>query len=306
VEEGSSAFCECVCTTWTALATRGRRIKPKKRDRDFGEVENLRQAMSTCKLCLEDKQLIAAHIIPESLYAPLRKDSKIPRMYSTEEGSFPKRSPTGIYDSGILYADCDNRIGDWDNYAQAVLLTPLDRYGEPADLSRQEVFVISDLDYDQFKLFFVSLLWRADQSSHPFFQGVDLGPWRERAREMILNADPGEPDEFGVFLVRYEHPLAVGTIYHPERTRPEGINCYRFSLGSYVAMLKVDKRPFDASLDSYLLRPRKELLVALFEYKESRIYADIAERIKAGAFRFKKRAVRSQNPVPPAGSHGRR
>jgi hypothetical protein len=255
--------------------------------------------MSTCKLCLGDKELIRAHIIPESLYAPLI-GSGTPRTYSTEAGSFPKRYQSGIYDREILCAECDNRIGDWDNYAQAVLLAPLKRYGEPTELKLRESFTMPEPDYNRLKLFFISLLWRADQSLHQFFQLVDLGPWRKRAREMILNADPGEPNEFAVLLVRYEHPLAAGTIYQPEPTRPDGLNCYRFSLGSYVAMIKVDRRPFGVSLAPFLLQPGADLLVGLFEYEESRIYSDVIERIKSGAFRLKGKAVKTQNPAASA------
>lgn len=244
--------------------------------------------MGTCNLCCEEKKLINAHIIPASLHAPLRKGSRIPRVYSTESGAFPKRAHKGIYDSGILCASCDNRIGDWDNYAQGVLLNPLESYGEPVALKRQEAFSIPSPDYVRFKLFFISLLWRADRTSHQFFSSVDLGPWREKARAMIFSADPGDANEFGVFLVRYEHPLAAGTIYNPELTRPEGVNCYRFSLGSYVAMIKVDRRSFGASVTPFLLRPGADLLVGLFEYEESRIYSDIAGRVRSGDFNFKK------------------
>ena len=230
----------------------------------------------------------------------MRKDSKVPRVYSTEDGAFPKRAPIGIYDPGILCASCDNRIGDWDNYAQSVLLTPLEDYGNPAILKKQESFSIPAPDYARLKLFFIALLWRADQSTHEFFDLVDLGPWREKARTMLLRTDPGEPNKFGVLLVRYEHPLAAGTFYHPRPIRSEGVNCYRFSLGSYVAMIKVDRRPFDDSRELFLLRSGGDLRVGLFDYEESRIYSDVIEEIKAGGFKLGKRSSKEQNPGPQA------
>src|ERR1700694_5389785 len=108
--------------------------------------------MSICKLCRKDKRLIRAHIIPESLYASLRSDSKVPRIYSNEEGIHPKRVRTGIYDSEILCAECDNTIGVWDNYAQELLLTPLAHYGEPGHLKKEEFFVIAEVQYEPLKL----------------------------------------------------------------------------------------------------------------------------------------------------------
>lgn len=241
--------------------------------------------MASCRLCGYQGSLVKAHIIPESLYAPLREESKVPHIYSTAENAFPKRSPVGIYDSEILCGECDNRIGDWDNYAQRLLLTPLEAYGAPEELRRQKYFTIRDLDYALLKLFFVSLLWRADQSGHDFFGGVDLGQsWRERTKEMVLTGDPGGPEEIGVTLVRYEHRLAERTIYNPEKVRSDALNFYRFSLGSYVAMIKVDRRPFKSSMQPFVLRPNEHLLVGLFEYEDSRLYRDIVERVRGGLF----------------------
>lgn len=257
--------------------------------------------MGICKLCLKEAALIDAHIIPKSLYGPMREDSRTPRLYSTENGSFPKKVPAGIYDRGILCADCDRRIGDWDNYAQQLLLAPLENYGDPVDLRALEAFVIPSIDYTRLKLFFISLIWRAHQATHPFFQDIDLGPWVTKARSMILTGDPGEPDDFGVLLVRHEHPLAARTFYNPERTRPAGLNYYRFGLGCYVAMIKVDSRPLEGPQRAFLLRPGADLLVALFEYEDSRIYEEIIQRMKRGAFKFRSRNIAPQNTGGRAG-----
>lgn len=239
--------------------------------------------MPDCKLCGEQERLIKAHIIPESLYGPLRREGRIPRMYSTAPDAFPKRTRTGIYDDGILCASCDNKIGDWDNYAQEMLLKPLSDFGPPDRLVAQECFSIQGLDYRRFKLFFVSLIWRADQSRQEFFSEVDLGmKWRNRAKEMILAEDPGDPEEFGVTLVRYEHRLAEGTIYNPERVRSDSLNLYRFNLGSYVAMIKVDRKPFQTKLRPLVLGASSPVLVALFNYEESRIYDDILRHVRNG------------------------
>lgn len=239
--------------------------------------------MPDCKLCGDEGRLIKAHIIPESLYGPLLRESKIPRVYSTAPDAFPKRARTGIYDDGILCASCDNRIGKWDNYAQEILLKPLSDFGPPDRLVAQECFSIQGLDCRRFKLFFVSLIWRADQSRHEFFSGVDLGvKWRDRAKEMIIAEGPGNPEEFGVTLVRYEHRLAEGTIYNPERVRSDSLNLYRFSLGMYVAMIKVDRKLFQATIRPFVLGANSPFCVALFNYEESRIYKDILRHVRNG------------------------
>jgi hypothetical protein len=77
-------------------------------------------------LCCHEKKLIKAHVIPEKFFTPLRSEKKSPILCSNTEGKYPKRSPIGIYDSSILCSKCDNYIGNWDNYAQQLLLKEFD------------------------------------------------------------------------------------------------------------------------------------------------------------------------------------
>jgi hypothetical protein len=51
--------------------------------------------------------------------------------------------------------------------------------------------VISDIDYAKFKLFHLSVLWRASVCLHPGFHRVSLGPHADRIRTMLLSQDPG-------------------------------------------------------------------------------------------------------------------
>src|SRR3954470_151131 len=72
-----------------------------------------------CRLCEQQKKLIKAHIIPEGFFRRLREGNKAPLLVS--ERDYVKRSPIGIYDSGILCANCDGIFALWDDYAQQIL-----------------------------------------------------------------------------------------------------------------------------------------------------------------------------------------
>src|SRR6266446_7538891 len=96
-----------------------------------------------CQLCGEDKKLIKAHIIPQCLYMPIQEPYPEERMIriSKKPGIYPKRSPTGVHDNGILCAGCDNRVfGNWDKYAGKLLLQKIDMN------TTQKYYIVQEYD----------------------------------------------------------------------------------------------------------------------------------------------------------------
>lgn len=190
--------------------------------------------MSVCKLCGEEKPLVKAHIIPKSMY-PLDDKRREPllRVPSAPDAP-PERSWIGEYDAALVCAQCESTFHPWDDYAIGVFRTEPqeDDYvkvdGEPG------AYTLKAYDYAKLKLFFVSLLWRASESSRPFFEHVNVG--REHAtrlREMILDKDPGDPDEYSVFIVRLiHHDDAHKSVISPHKQRwgHDRVTFWRFYL----------------------------------------------------------------------------
>lgn len=84
--------------------------------------------------------------------------------------------------------------------AQWVAAAPLPN---PWDLSGVHWIKV---DYISFKLFHLSVLFRAGVSSHPSYREVSLGPHQETLRQLILNRDPGSLHQYPV--------LAYAVIHH--------------------------------------------------------------------------------------------
>jgi hypothetical protein len=239
----------------------------------------LDKTMAICQLCRLEKKLIKAHIVPQSLYEPLREEGAPITIYPTAEGAFPKRAPSGIYDSTILCAVCDGKIGRWDDAAQRLLLAPLDTYGQPEEIFRRGIFEIAGFDYASLKLFFVSLLWRAHLTKHEFFAKVNLGLWAETARKMILNESPGATEDFAAILARYDHPLAVA-MHNPQRIRFHGLNFYRFRLGQFIALIKVDQRKVLLDISGFCITHGRPIVVRVVDFIESEEFKLSAEAIE--------------------------
>lgn len=187
------------------------------------------------------------HIIPESFFRSIGSPNKGIRLVSVSGKVRPRRSPIGVYDEAMLCDGCERNFQVGDDYANTVLLT--DQLRREAIRRGKEAlgYFIHGIDYAKFKLFFLSVLWRAHHCTHDFFSSIDIGPHFDKLDRMVKAGDPGNPNEFAVCLFEYRFPYSA-LMHKPYRTRFEGLNFCAISMGKYMAMIKVDKRPFSASL----------------------------------------------------------
>jgi len=102
--------------------------------------------------------------------------------------SLDKVHPTqhGVYDPGILCADCDGRLGKGDDYALEVCR----RFARDHKTIRGGLFEMHNVDGDRFATFVLSVLWRASISSRVECRSVSLGPYESEACEVIFGAKP--------------------------------------------------------------------------------------------------------------------
>jgi hypothetical protein len=219
-----------------------------------------------CRLCDHERSLIDAHIIAEVWFRRLARFGGINRIL--KEVEYPKRARSGIYDSGILCAECDGVFSPWENYAQELLNFELSHFQPVLSNGAPVAFTCEIFDYSKLKLFFISLLWRASISTHPFFQKVDIGPYEARAKALISAKDPGDPMEFGVLLQKFDDE-AGQPIFDPVPIRINGVRLYRFYLGGYVIHIKVSAAQFSDPLSEVAMRPDKPLIVMPKEFMRS-------------------------------------
>jgi hypothetical protein len=164
-----------------------------------------------CKLCDQEKDLLnKSHIIPEFMYQYLFDEKHQFMMTSSSEFTKDKSKsqyrPSGEYEGGILCHSCDNDIlGAYESYASRVIYSTK---GVPDNLAvkvtnyqnkdGQSWSLCENVDYQKFKLFLLSLLWRASISTRHLFSEIELGPHENRIKRMIFTGDPGEEAEYPV------------------------------------------------------------------------------------------------------------
>ncbi len=223
-----------------------------------------------CRLCLKDKKLLKSHIIPEFFYKPVYDDLHRLNLVSAETPNRIKYEQKG-YREKLLCNDCEGLLSTFEDYVRRVF------YGgvEVETKMLKNGILIRNIDYKKFKLFQLSLLWRASVSRQGFFSEVNLGTKEETIRKMLNAQNPGEPHQFGcimAILLWEENKPLDGIILPPLRLHIEGHICFRFIVGGYTWLFVVSRHSNDFMLKDYFLRPGKELTIPFARRDQ---YADL-------------------------------
>ena len=178
--------------------------------------------LGKCRLCEAEGQLKHSHIFPEFLYE---------RLYDEKHRSVGVKPYPGVKQDMLqkglreylLCGSCENQLSKYERYAAKILRSLPDVSAEkPGTL-----VVIRKVDYCKFKLFELSLLWRAGIAEQPSFAAVRLGPHESRLRKMLIGSDPGKPWEYPCVLIRFPSPGTVDQILtFPQRYRFLGHQAY--------------------------------------------------------------------------------
>jgi len=193
-----------------------------------------------CKLCHAPvEKLVKSHIIPEFLYKGMHDEKHRLAGLSLNPQIGDAVIQSGLWER-LLCGHCDNVVlGARETHVSQLLEHGLESQSaiDGNDLRLRK------LDYTQIRLFYLSLLWRMSMSSLQFFSEVALGPHQEPIRKMIIEANPGEPDEYGVLCIapvfESEH-LGVWTI-RPDSVKQFGRTIYRCLIGGLLYCFFVGK-----------------------------------------------------------------
>jgi hypothetical protein len=141
-----------------------------------------------CKLCRNVGILRYSHIIPEfchrGVYNHIHRATKL-----TADPKYRSFMQKG-YREYLLCDECEARFNKWETafakywYKERPL---------PSHV-KLGLITISGFDYAAFKLFHLSIIWRANVTTITGFNSVKLGPYEDKIRQMLLAENPGAVD----------------------------------------------------------------------------------------------------------------
>jgi hypothetical protein len=195
-----------------------------------------------CQLCLRERDLCNSHIISEFLYRPLYDD--IHRFAALKPNmNRPKLIQKGFREY-LLCSECEGVLGKYESYFAMLWYQSSKRL--PASTRRNSCY-FKGLDYTRFKLFHLSILWRASVSSLDGFFHAFLGPHEDTIRSMLLTADPKTQSDYpiagSVVLKPGSRKIFHGLIMPPSASTIDGVQICMSVFGGCVWQYAVGTIP---------------------------------------------------------------
>jgi hypothetical protein len=182
--------------------------------------------LGKCRLCQNERELCFSHIIPEFMYLPTYDENHRAVMIPKGKNKYEQK---GLREY-LLCSDCDRTIiGKWETYS-----SPIVKSIQGLNITQNgDQFAVPNVEYANFKLFQLSLLWRASITSVQMFDGINIGNHHEEViRKMLFSKDPGKPDQYGCIMFVLDNASQLQkTIWSPVEDNIDGFTCYRFLTG---------------------------------------------------------------------------
>lgn len=243
-----------------------------------------------CNLCKEHKPLLKkSHIIPNFMYKGLFDEKhRIAHFNIHKSLEKEKITHTGLYDSDILCAQCDgDRIGKFESYASKILFTEKlsgkealqYKYSKPKD--GLQSIEVSNINYLKFKLFLLSILWKAHISKQAFFKDVQLGKHAEVIRGMLFDEDPGDEDEFqSAMLYIVSNKVPSQAIMQPRYLKGGGNNSYVFLINNVVYHYNISNHNKLSIFETGHIKKNNTMIIATLRDKTAVSYFDSLSQSK--------------------------
>ncbi len=159
-----------------------------------------------CPLCGEYKLLCDSHILPEFIYRPAYDHTHTAVKIDINKNKLGKTQKG--FSEWMLCTECEGLLNKWETYFASVWFHE-DHRLRPHKLEEDLIF-IRGLDYKKFKLFHLSLIWRAGVSKRSEFDAVRLGPHAEKIHIMLCDENPGEPEDYQFTCLALKDPKTLG------------------------------------------------------------------------------------------------
>ena len=228
-----------------------------------------------CLNC-SDEKTIEAHLIPKAFVMEVKRERGEQHLIVYKGSKRHTVSNTGLFDRNILCGACDGQLGGYEGYVFK-LLKQLREVDEPFG----SIVTVDPLEGDTVVRFAAGIAWKFAVTT-PERGRIQLGPYQSLLGDIALRGAP-IPPSVDVAMIRIVE--LDGDVYHyrtPLPDRKDDANVIRFSVGSFVFFLKVDKRPNGSTLPKECwLRGRTAgafLMAPAHLFEEGKFHAQLAGR----------------------------
>lgn len=178
-----------------------------------------------CKLCGSLGQLRRSHVVARTLFKPIRDPHSLQMWKFSATFSRGKPVQHG-HREYMLCNDCEQRFGALENCYKKLNLV-----GQMHINSMHATTGVFSVDYKRFKLFFLSVLWRASIAGGEFAE-FSLGPHEAKIKHMLLEESPGPANIYAICCkMLFHNGKLVQPIFIPLMAKYEARRCITMMFG---------------------------------------------------------------------------
>ena len=145
-------------------------------------------------------KLIKAHIIGISFARDIRAGGSVNILEITPERTHEPKHQLGQFDSDILCKKCDGILGEFEDYGSEICRN----FGRDHVKIGNSDFELRNFDGDRFAKSVLAILWKASISKRPISEAVALGPYEDKARDVLFGAKSLNALPYLLFVQRYQ------------------------------------------------------------------------------------------------------
>lgn len=191
--------------------------------------------MAQCKLCLKSRDLCNSHIIPELYYQSLY-EKKPKRFYLIDSAKGKIEFPQKGIREKLFCRKCENIFMDYEQYAEKIWREIKSRFIYPEN----EFIQFNNVNYPKFKLFQLSILFRASISTLYYFENINIGHHEKILRKRLLKNNPGKYYEYACSMTLLIENVGISDklidLYPDVRVHDDGERILRFVFGGIIWM----------------------------------------------------------------------
>lgn len=245
-----------------------------------------------CSLCQKFGVLRRTHIVPKAFTKRMFGDNQKPPLSVTRGEENTKRMPGGVYEEGLLCAECEQCYGDYDNAAVQAFAERYDEWIPQRNPSGGQLlgWKLEGAMPERINRFGLSLWIRAHLASIKQCEQVDLGGRFEAARRA---ADPEIDFDYRAFpmvLVRFvqsrPYPGLEFSMTNPGPSRigRNKLRAYSLNISGFRLIQIVDSQRIQPFSDWILVGANPTLFALAVPY-DSQMGLGHAREIMAAALK---------------------
>ncbi|GAG88907.1 unnamed protein product [marine sediment metagenome] len=233
-------------------------------------MEQVQGQVGQCKLCQQQAVLRCSHVVSEFCYKPIYHGKhKLVEARVSVRGFRRKISQKG-YKEPMLCECCEQKLNAWE--------TPFRNFWYANVISSGAITekypVVGGFDYKWMKLFHLSVIWRLHSADG--FGRIDLGPYAERIRNMLLNEKAGSVGSLpvlGCLLLNDDNSIMDKLITEPGVAHCDGSHFYAVSYAGcewLFLMTETPTRKQQELIDAFGIQEDGSIRLMTSHYKRSR------------------------------------